>query len=106
MTTIDVQDVPGQHRYEARIDGDLAGFIEYGALTEHGGAVASVVLIHTEVDPAFEGKGVGGALARGALDDLRARGSQVVPECTFLAGWIAKHDDYADLVADGAVPTP
>lgn len=99
MTTIDVQDVPDQHRYEARIEGDLAGFIEYRS---SGG---QLVLIHTEVDPAFGGKGVGSILARAALDDVRARGARVVPECAFVAGWIAKHDDYADLVADGVVPT-
>ncbi|WP_407345442.1 GNAT family N-acetyltransferase [Pengzhenrongella phosphoraccumulans] len=106
MTTIDVQDVPDQHRYEARIDGDLAGFIEYRGF-EHGGAGVQVVLFHTEVDPAFGGKGVGSVLARGALDDLRARGARVIPECTFVAGWIAKHEEYADLVVDedDAVPT-
>lgn len=99
MTTIDVQDIQDQHRYEARIEGDLAGVVEYRR------AGAQVVLIHTEVDPAFEGKGVGSALARAALDDVRARGVRVVPECTYIAGWIAKHDDYADLVADSATPT-
>lgn len=96
MTTIDVHDVPDRHRYEARIDGDLAGFTEYRS------AGAQVVLFHTEVDPSFGGQGVGSALARGALDDLRARGARVVPECHFVAAWIAKHDAYADLV-DGAV---
>jgi len=111
MTTIDVKDVPDQPRYEARIDGDLAGFIEYRGFEHRGfeyrSAGAQVVLFHTEVDPAFGGKGVGSVLARGALDDLRARGARVIPECTFVAGWIAKHDDYADLVVDedDAVPT-
>lgn len=104
MTTIDVQDVPDQHRYEARIDGDLAGFIQYRSLIEVRSASAQVVLIHTEVAPAFGGKGVASALARGALDDLRARGARVVPECEFVAGWISTHDDYADLLADDAVP--
>jgi len=96
MTTIEVRDVPDEQRYEARIDGDLAAFLEYRL------AGTQIVLIHTEVDPAFGGRGVGSAIARGALDDVRARGLRVVAECTFVAGWIAKHDDYADLV-DGAV---
>ncbi|MEU8340107.1 GNAT family N-acetyltransferase [Spirillospora sp. NPDC048832] len=89
----EVTDNPGQSRYEITVDGDLAGFVEY----ERG--EGSVVFIHTEVDPAFEGKGIGGALARGALDDVRAKGQSVVPLCPFIKKWIGKHPDYQDLVA-------
>ncbi len=82
-----------QHRYEAHIDGELAGFAEY-QLTD-----ALVVFTHTEVDSAFEGKGVGSAIARYALDDVRAAGErQVLPLCPFIKGWIGKHPDYVDLV--------
>lgn len=81
------------HRYEAHLDGAPAGFAEY---EEEGSVVA---FTHTEVDDAFEGKGVGGALARGALDDVRARrGRTVRPVCPFIKSWIDKHPDYADLV--------
>ena len=52
-----------------------------------------------EVDDAFEGQGVGSALARTALDDVRASGRSAVPKCPFIRGWIDKHPDYADLVA-------
>ncbi|SNS40060.1 hypothetical protein SAMN05443665_1003245 [Actinomadura meyerae] len=89
----EVTDNPGQSRYEITVDGELAGFVEY----ERG--EGSVVFIHTEVDPAFEGKGIGGALARGALDDVRAKGQSVVPLCPFIKKWIGKHPDYQDLVA-------
>ena len=84
---------PQQTRYEARIDGELAGFAEYH-LTDR-----LVVFTHTEVDERFEGRGVGSALARYALDDVRADGSrQVLPLCPFIKGWIGKHPDYQDLV--------
>ena len=54
---------------------------------------------HTEVFDAFEGKGVGSALARGALDAVRADGTrQVLPRCPFIRGWIERHPDYQDLV--------
>ncbi|MCW2585224.1 MAG: GCN5-related N-acetyltransferase [Frankiales bacterium] len=59
----------------------------------------AVVLTHTEVDPAFEGQGVGSALAKGALDDVRAQGKRVVPLCPFIARYIENHPEYADLVA-------
>jgi predicted GNAT family acetyltransferase len=56
--------------------------------------------MHTEVFDAFEGQGVGGALARGVLDDLQAREIKVRPFCPFIAGWIRRHPDYLDGVAD------
>ena len=86
---------PDQHRYEARIDGELAGFAAYRLDDD------LVVFTHTEVDDRFGGRGVGSALAREGLDDVRAHGSgRVRAECEFIAGWIDKHPDYADLVAD------
>jgi predicted GNAT family acetyltransferase len=89
----EITDNAGKNRYEIRLDGDLAGFVEY----ETG--ENTVVLVHTEVDSAFEGKGVGSSLARGALDDIRGKGRSVVPVCPFIKKWIEKHPDYQDLVA-------
>jgi uncharacterized protein len=53
------------------------------------------------VEPEFEGHGVGGALARTALDEAAARKLSVRPLCPFIAGWISRHPDYQHLVADG-----
>ncbi len=88
----EITDNAGKSRYEIRLDGELAGFAEY----ERG--EGAVIFTHTEVDSAFEGKGVGGSLARGALDDVRAKGLSVVPLCPFIKKWIGKHPDYRDLV--------
>jgi predicted GNAT family acetyltransferase len=93
MTDIQITDNPHRHRFEGHLDGELAGFVVYRREDDR------LVLVHTEVDPGFEGQGVGSALARGILDRLRAEGEVVVPECPFIAGWIEKHPDYADLVA-------
>lgn len=96
---VTVTDVPEAGRYEARVDGARAGLVTY---RREGG---QVVLLHTEVGESYEGKGVGSALARAALDGARSTGLRVVPECPFIAGWIARHPDYADLVADSSNPT-
>ena len=56
-----------EKRYEARVDGELAGSAYYDTADD------LIVFTHTEVDEAFEGHGVGSALARFALDDVRAR---------------------------------
>ncbi|MFI0485203.1 GNAT family N-acetyltransferase [Actinomadura sp. 9N215] len=89
----EITDNAERNRYEIRLDGELAGFVEYEV------GEGSVALVHTEVAPAFEGRGVGGSLARGVLDDLRARGLSAVPVCPFIKKWIEKHPDYQDLVA-------
>ena len=47
----------------------------------------------------FEGQGIGGKLARGALDQTRADGLKVVATCQFIKGWIGKHPEYEDLLA-------
>ncbi|WP_017573884.1 GNAT family N-acetyltransferase [Nocardiopsis halotolerans] len=88
----DVVDVPDQRRYEIRVDGEVAGFAEY-ILTE-----GLVTFTHTEIDPAHEGRGLGGALVREALDDVRSRDLDVLPLCPFVKGWIQRHPDYTDLV--------
>ena len=89
----EISDNAGQSRYEIRLDGELAGFVTY---RKRDGAIS---LDHTEVDPAFKGKGVGGSLARGVLDDIREKNLSVIPLCPFIKGWIDKHPDYRDLVA-------
>ena len=93
-----VRDAPEASRYEARVDDRLAGASFY----ERVGNV--VVFTHTEVDTAFEGQGVGGRLVRGALDDVRRQGGQVVARCPFVRAWLERHPDYQDLVIeDGPV---
>ncbi|HZI98107.1 MAG TPA: GNAT family N-acetyltransferase [Actinomycetales bacterium] len=92
MSEVSVTDVPGSDRYEARIDGELAGYAEYQKTSR------LVVLTHTEVDDAYEGRGVGSALVRGALDAARAQGLPVLPLCPFVKAYIARHPEYADLV--------
>ncbi len=80
-------------RYEARVDGVLAGFAEFQLTAE------LVVFTHTEVDSAFEGQGVGSTIAQFALDDVRADGTRkVLPICPFIKAWIGRHPDYASLV--------
>jgi predicted GNAT family acetyltransferase len=90
--TITITNHPEKHRYEAAIDGQLAGYCEYNLLTN------AVMFTHTEVLPAFEGKGVGSAIARHVLDGARAQGTPVIPACQFIAGYIRKHREYVDLV--------
>ena len=88
-----VRDNPSRERYELVRGDDVIGTIVYDTRPD------AVVLIHTEVDRAFEGRGYGSRLISGALDDLRARGLSVVPVCRFVRAYVQRHPEYADLVA-------
>lgn len=89
---MDLRDDPDNHRYLAEIDGAQAGVAVYHV---RGGRY---VFVHTEVGDDYEGQGVGSALASFALDDVRSKGAKVVPLCPFIAGYIDRHPEYADLV--------
>jgi predicted GNAT family acetyltransferase len=90
-------DNPAELRYELHDDGELVGEIRYRKVP--GG----LALVHTEVDP--KRHGLGTELVRGALDDMRERGLRVVPVCPFVAAFIRRYPEYADLVtADDATP--
>ena len=94
-----VRDNATELRYEL-LDGDtVIGLIRYRL---EPGAVA---LIHTEIEPAHEGQGLGSELVKGALDDLRGRGLRLVPICPYVRSWLERHPEYADLVtSDPATP--
>lgn len=83
----------GHDRYDLTLDGRRIGLIDY----RRRGDVLD--LHHTEVDPAYGGRGLGARLVRGALDDVRARELTVRPSCSFVRVFIARNPDYADLVA-------
>ncbi|MFT4295883.1 MAG: GNAT family N-acetyltransferase [Micropruina sp.] len=85
----------GEQRFEIIADGEQAGFAHYSL----AGGVAD--FDHTEVQPRFNGRGLGSTLVRGALDQVRAAGQwQVRASCPFVATFLKRHPEYADLVAD------
>jgi predicted GNAT family acetyltransferase len=88
-----IADHPEESRYEARLGGRIV------AVSVYRRAGHRVIFIHTEVDPEFEGRGVGSRLAAGALDDVRSHGLRVTARCPFIASYIRRHPEYADLVA-------
>ncbi|HEX3297149.1 MAG TPA: GNAT family N-acetyltransferase [Nocardioides sp.] len=89
---VEVRDNPEQRRFEAYVDGRLAGFSAYD-LTDD-----SITIMHTEVDDAFEGQGVGSELARQMLDLIRADGDlSVTVLCPFVNAWLRRHPAYQDL---------
>jgi len=90
-----VIDNAAELQYELTVNGNRVGELRYR--TEPG----ELVLVHTEVDPAFEGRGLGTRLIQGALDDIRARNLRMTPQCPFVRVFVERHPAYADLVAEG-----
>lgn len=93
MADVDVVFNEERHRWEGWVDGELAGK-SYMRRRE-----GYVVFWHTEVDDRFEGKGVGSAIARTALDSVAAEGGTAVQAtCPFIKRWIERHPDYQHLL--------
>jgi predicted GNAT family acetyltransferase len=87
----DVVNNKAQHRYELNVDGHLAA--SYYKLSD-----GVITFVHTDVPPELGGKGVGSKLVKGALDQVRADGLKVIPQCPFVKACIDKHPEYADLL--------
>ncbi len=88
---IQVVDNPAAERFEAVLPEGTA-FVDYRMKD------GAIVFTHTEVPEAREGHGVGHILVRHALDSARTRGLHVVPLCPFVAAFIKRHVEYADLI--------
>lgn len=89
---MEVRHAPERQRYEILVDGQIVGLADYRdseGLREFS---------HTETDPARRGQGLAGQLVQFALDDTRAAGRKVVPSCSYVARYIDRHGQYADLL--------
>ena len=90
---MEVTDNREESRFELEAEGGTA--IAAYRRSEDG----RIVFTHTEVPPELEGQGIGSALIRGALEQVRAEGLKVVPACSFVRGWIERHKEAQDLLA-------
>ncbi|HEY6833304.1 MAG TPA: GNAT family N-acetyltransferase [Pseudolabrys sp.] len=88
----DVRDNTERHRFELDLDGQTA----FSTYRREG---SLLTILHTEVPAALNGRGIGSKLARGLLDIARAQGLKVKPLCPFVASYMDKHPEYADLRA-------
>lgn len=90
-----VADNPAANQFEIIVDGEVAGFAAYQRRD------GEIEFTHTVIDDAYEGQGLGGKLVSAALDEVRRDGVLVIPTCPFVRKYIARHREYADLLAPG-----
>lgn len=95
--TVQVTDAPELSRYEARADGELVGYTEY---RRHDG---TIMLAITVVPEELQNKGIGAALARFALDEARKAGKLIEPVDPFIAGWLERHPEHAEMMHEKAI---
>ena len=87
----DVVNNEAHQRFELTVEGHLAA--TYYKLSD-----GVITFVHTDVPPELGGKGVGSALVKGALDQVRAGGLKVIAQCPFVKAYVDKHTEYADLL--------
>jgi predicted GNAT family acetyltransferase len=89
---VEIRDRPAESRYELYVDGARAGFMDYEL---HGDTFTA---LHTEIDPAYGGRGLASLLVTEVLDNVRDTGMALRPLCPFVRVFLKKHPEYDDLV--------
>jgi hypothetical protein len=87
------------NRSESQYELEVEGHKALAAYRLNGDRIS---FYHTEVPEALEGQGVGSALVKGALADVREQGLKVVPLCSFVRHYIETHPEAQDLLAEGS----
>ena len=87
------------HHYRALLDGQEVASAEVDAISTD-----RLLIKHTEVLPAFEGRGIGSALVLHMLEDARRQGRGVIPICPYAAAYIKRHPQYMEYVSEGYRP--
>lgn len=94
--TGEVREDPERGAFVLTVDGAEAGHVDY----RRRSAPAALVLLHTEVDPAYGGRGLGGRLVRAVFEAARAEEIPLVPLCEYAQRWVGLHPEYlADVPA-------
>lgn len=86
---MDIENNEENNRYEVTLDGKVVAFAEYKSRPD------KITFTHTQVDPDYEGKGIGSRLAKTALDDAVSRGLRITLYCPFITAYVDRHREYA-----------
>ncbi|MER6778396.1 MULTISPECIES: GNAT family N-acetyltransferase [unclassified Streptomyces] len=86
-----VRRVDARHRYEILVDETRAGLTSYRDRDDQR------VFFHTEIDDAYAGQGLAAVLVQQALADVRTSGLRIVPVCPYVAKFLTKHLEFADI---------
>ena len=88
----DVRQNSARHRYEFDTEGGEA--LAFYRLSD-----GVMTFTHTEVPAALRGRGIGSAMMRAVLADVRAQGLKIVAACPFVADYVDRHPEFSELLA-------
>lgn len=91
-----ITDNQDRSRLELRVDGELAGWLDYRPAGE------STIIAHTELTGRHEGKGLGGLLVRRALEEARSARKTVIATCPFALSYIDRHPELDEFLVPSA----
>ncbi len=91
-TPLEIRHNEAAQRFEARVEGWLCR-ADYRRVDD------VLHLVHTEVPPALEGRGIAAHLVKEALDFAEAQGLKVRPRCSYVLAYLRRHPERAALVA-------
>ncbi|HRI18767.1 MAG TPA: GNAT family N-acetyltransferase [Burkholderiaceae bacterium] len=90
--SIAIEHLPVRGRFQAHVDGRLC-------VADYRLAGGQMQMIHTEVAPDLQGRGIAAALVEAALAYARANGLKVVPLCSYVRAYMRRHPQTQDLLA-------
>lgn len=79
--------------FEASIDGNKAGLMTYTWAGED-----RFIIDHTEVEEAYNGKGVGKEMLIKAVEFARENRKKIIPLCPFAKATFQKNEDLRDVL--------
>ena len=89
----EVRHITDLHRYEIWLDGEKVGHADYSLMP------GEIHFVHTEIDPAQQGKNLAAILMREAIADVRATGkAKIVPVCSYVVRYMEKRPETNDLL--------
>lgn len=83
---------PARGRFQVRVEG-------HANVCDYRRSGDTMQMVHTEVHPALEGRGIAAALVAAAVAHARAEGLRIVPLCSYVRTWLRRHPEHADLLA-------
>lgn len=90
---IEHNETTGQGRFEAKEENRFAGKLEYTRKEDN-----KMVIEHTEVDPGFQGGGVGKDLVHQAAEYARNNNLKIIPVCSYAKKVLERTSDYDDVL--------
>lgn len=90
--SFDIAHDAASHRFETRVDGEHAT-LDYELADD------VMTITHVVVPEPIGNRGIAAAMTEAALGYAREHGLRVVPRCPYAAAYVARHRQWADILA-------